>query len=425
MSNALAIAAVTAVLKDILENGLAHDPIATSIGDTLVTALPPDRVSVGTDERPQLNVFLYQVSPNRNADWLGREQLDFRGSHPGQMPLALDLHYLLTAYSPKDFQSELLLGYALQLLHEIPVLTPAMVHTALKHAAAVSSFGVLSQALASLSIEELANQVAPIKLCSEFFSMEETSKLWSSLQTHYRPSAGYQASMVLIGRSDAGKTEQRLPRLPVIDQIEPMSSSQSNHSFASGERVMLRGKYLQGEVTRIRIHGRSSILTPLDVRDNQISFTLPADLSIGVQGLQVLHLDRASLTPNGQELVSNLAAFVVHPTFTVTVSDIQNLSKKQDKDQRTAQLQIKVKPAIAAHQSAIVRLHAIDDLQSCQPFILPTEKTDRAKFDLPIQVKAGTYWVQLQVEDITSSILALIPGNDKNPSPPPFQITIS
>ena len=199
MSSALAIAAVTAVLKDILENGLTHDAIATSIGDTLITAIPPDRISVGTDERPQLNIFLYQVSPNRNADWVGRDRMDVRSTsaHP---PLALDLHYLLTAYGPKDFQSELLLGYALQLLHEISVLNRDRVYTALKHAASLSSFGVLSQALACVSIEDLADQIAPIKLCSEFFSMEETSKLWSSLQTPYRPSAGYQASMVLISK---------------------------------------------------------------------------------------------------------------------------------------------------------------------------------------------------------------------------------
>jgi Pvc16 N-terminal domain len=196
MSSALAIAAVTAVLKDILENGLTHDAIATSIGDTLITAIPPDRISVGADERPQLNIFLYQVSPNRNADWVGRDRIDVRLPPP----LALDLHYLLTAYGPKDFQSELLLGYALQLLHEIPILNRDRVYTALKHAASLSSFGVLSQALATLSIEDLADQIAPIKLGSEFFSMEETSKLWSSLQTHYRPSAGYQASMILISK---------------------------------------------------------------------------------------------------------------------------------------------------------------------------------------------------------------------------------
>ena len=61
MSNALSIAAVTAVIKDLLENGLVTDAIATSIGDVIVTALPPDRISVEGDERPQINLFLYSV----------------------------------------------------------------------------------------------------------------------------------------------------------------------------------------------------------------------------------------------------------------------------------------------------------------------------------------------------------------------------
>ncbi len=62
MTNALTIAAVTAVLKDLLENSLVSDFIATSMGDVTVTALPPDRISVGADERAGLNLFLYQVT---------------------------------------------------------------------------------------------------------------------------------------------------------------------------------------------------------------------------------------------------------------------------------------------------------------------------------------------------------------------------
>ncbi|MDF5726774.1 MAG: hypothetical protein PUP92_01735 [Rhizonema sp. PD38] len=38
MSNALAIAAVTPVLKHLIENGLVTDAIATNVGDVVVTA---------------------------------------------------------------------------------------------------------------------------------------------------------------------------------------------------------------------------------------------------------------------------------------------------------------------------------------------------------------------------------------------------
>ena len=210
MSNALAIAAVTAVLKDLLENGLVSDSITTSVGDVIVSALPPDRISVETDECALINLFLYQVTQNRNADWISQEM---RLRNPRQMgeprstnpPLALDLHYLLTAYGAKDFQTEILLGYVMQLLHEIPVLTPDIIHTALKGASTVNSSSILSQALATVSVSDLADGLGQIKIYPEFFSMEETSKLWSALQTHYRPSAAYRASMVLIDSRSRNK----------------------------------------------------------------------------------------------------------------------------------------------------------------------------------------------------------------------------
>jgi hypothetical protein len=208
MSNALSIAAVTAVLKDLIENGLVQDAIATSVGDVVVTALPPDRITQGTDERAQINLFLYQVTQNRNADWISEEyrskrrQLGDVRQHP---PLALDLHYLITAYGAKDFQAELLLGYVMQLLHDTPVFSRELIETALKNAAKVNTSSVLSQALTSVSIADVAENIGQIKISPEFFNMEDTSKLWSSLQTPYRPSAPYQVSMVLIDSRNAQK----------------------------------------------------------------------------------------------------------------------------------------------------------------------------------------------------------------------------
>ena len=70
MSNALAIAGVTAVLKDLLNNGLIDHNVTGAVGGNVtVTALPPDRVvAPGAQEGNQLNLFLHQVTPN--AGWL-------------------------------------------------------------------------------------------------------------------------------------------------------------------------------------------------------------------------------------------------------------------------------------------------------------------------------------------------------------------
>ena len=124
MSNALAIAGVTAVLRDLLDSGLIDHEVTDAMGQGVtVSAVAPDTIRIeGTEARPQLNVFMHQATPNaalRNVDLPSRNRDGHRLSNP---PLALDLHYLVTAYGVSDLQAEVLLGYAMQLLHETPVL---------------------------------------------------------------------------------------------------------------------------------------------------------------------------------------------------------------------------------------------------------------------------------------------------------------
>ena len=134
MSNALAIGAVTAVLRDLLNNGLIDHDIPAAVGDVAVSALPPDRVvSSSNGEDPnQLNLFLHRVTPNvgwRNANL---PTFDQNGRRVSNTPLGLDLHYLLTAYGSEDFHAEILLGYAMQLMHDTPVLRRDAIRRALE-----------------------------------------------------------------------------------------------------------------------------------------------------------------------------------------------------------------------------------------------------------------------------------------------------
>ena len=90
MSSALALAGVTYVLRDLLNDGLINNNTLDS--DVRVTARPPARdPSAATAQESQLNLFLYQVSPNtgwRNASLPSR---DFGGARITNPPLALDL----------------------------------------------------------------------------------------------------------------------------------------------------------------------------------------------------------------------------------------------------------------------------------------------------------------------------------------------
>ena len=67
MSNALAIASVTRLLRDLLNDAVVNGDIAAQLGtDVLVTSRPPDRIieDIGDTQPTQLNVYLHRVTPN-------------------------------------------------------------------------------------------------------------------------------------------------------------------------------------------------------------------------------------------------------------------------------------------------------------------------------------------------------------------------
>ena len=104
MSNALALAATTAVMRQMLQARLTNAGLA-ALGNVSVTALPPDRVTTGDSEANVLNLFLYQVTPSaamRNRDLATR---DSDGNLSARPVLALDLHYMLSAYGSKELHA--------------------------------------------------------------------------------------------------------------------------------------------------------------------------------------------------------------------------------------------------------------------------------------------------------------------------------
>ena len=196
MSSAFAIAAVTAVLKDLLNDGLADHDLSAA-GNVKVTALPPDRITTGgTAEPSQINLFLYLVTPNSGWRNVGLPSRDGNGARLTNPPLALDLHYLVTAYGAEEFHAEALLGYAMQLLHENPILTRQMINQTLKPR--LPNDVTVPPALKMLSTSDLAEQVESIKICPQTLTTEEISRLWTATQSHYRPTAAYQISVILI-----------------------------------------------------------------------------------------------------------------------------------------------------------------------------------------------------------------------------------
>ena len=137
MSTALAIASVTHVLKDLLNNGLIDQNVSgVTGGNVIVSALPPDRIDVTPAGQSQLNLFMYRVTPNAGWKNIGFPSRNTRGERINNPPMALNLHFLLTAYGSSELHSEILLGYGMQLLHEKPVLEREAIRLSLSPATA-------------------------------------------------------------------------------------------------------------------------------------------------------------------------------------------------------------------------------------------------------------------------------------------------
>lgn len=196
MSTALAISAVSAVLQFYLANMFTGT--SSMFGGTVsLTAQAPDLVQssfgTGTSAENQINLFLHQVT--YNAAWrnVGMPTLAADGvTRLSNPPLALDLHYLLTAYGSADWQAEGLLGYALMMFHENPVISRADVSYALNH---LSTLNNLSTALKTSG---LADQIEMIKITPATLGREEMAWLWTALKADYRPTFPFQVSVVLM-----------------------------------------------------------------------------------------------------------------------------------------------------------------------------------------------------------------------------------
>ena len=315
MSNGLEIAAITAVFKNLLEDGLVQNAALSGMGNVLVTTLPPDQVSVGVDGQPQLNLFLYQISPNRNAD-TGKTQrslYDRTSIEDVLPPLAIDLHYVLTAYGNKDFQTEMLLGYVMQLMHQTPVLSKAKIQASLNHVATINRSGLLARAIESTSIEALTEQLDRVRIAPNLFNAEQMSRLWSLFQGSYRPSIAYEVSMV-FGKSQKSLVESdfnsQVLYQPRINKVIASPSSE----IVPGSSFIIYGKNLKGDVTKLRLNGAENLLEPQIVEDNRILFKLPQNLQAGVQKVRVVHQQLyKQKNSKDTEIVSNEQTFVLHP----------------------------------------------------------------------------------------------------------------
>ena len=282
MSNALAIAAVTATLKDLISDSLLGLDLS-SIGSITVTATPPDRITTGQTEPNQLNLFLYQVTPN--SGWRNQTlpTRDGSGQRLRNAPLALDLHYLLTAYGAQDLNAEALLGLAMLALHDTPGLDRARLRNAL---------GPPNPPFGDFSALNLADQIESLKITPQYLGGEELSKLWTAMQARYRPSMAYQGSGVLMeaeaaaraappvlkrGADDRGPAA-RAAGAPRLESIRP-AASELLRAARLGDALRIEGRNLQAaDAELVFEHPRATAARTLPVAATASALALDAQL---------------------------------------------------------------------------------------------------------------------------------------------------
>lgn len=414
MSSALAIASVTAVLRELLHDALVDHGVSTVVPGADVTAVAPDRIAT-SNATTGLNLYCYGVSPNQG--WLN-ERLPSRdggGQRLTNPPLALDLHYLLTAYGTDDMHAEVLLGYGMHRLHEVPVLERDTIRSILQQPA------ILAGALADSG---LADQVELVKVAPEALRTEELSKLWSAFQASYRPSAAYRASVVLIeaeepvlsappvltrgGRHPVTGEEEgvvvatgTVVPYPTLTRIEPPDAQPAARL---GETVRLLGHHLDGTGHAVHfVHDRLDIdhtVAPISVSGDAIAVTIPGDSAAAADWPAGLYTVRVSLTRDGQDRQTNVLPLALAPTMDVAGITVTTAG--------TTTLDVPVAPEVRPRQSAALVVGQREVPAAAHP-----AQTATLTFELA-DAEPGTHFVRLRVDGIDSLLV------DRSVTPPVF-----
>ena len=371
MSNAQVIAATTATLRLLLLSGIpARD---AAIPQVDVTTLPPDKVNVNAD-KPALNLFLYQTA--LNGAWRNRDAAHARPGESPLPPLALNLHYLLTAYGHVDDRegdfSHRVFGAALSVLHDHPVLSP-------------------DELVAAMSPNPALRQVERARIAPLATTVEEMTRLWTIFQTNYRLSTAYEVSVVLIESDRAS-----VVALPVLRRGETNRGPVALASAAPtlmralppagrlgvrlGEALTLEGRGLDGGV-RVRVTSpllaAPVFLDPLPgATVDSLTVQLPAPADAGAMSTWAPGFYTAAAVvarPGIHDLVSNAVPFAVAPSITLSATQLAAPN---------ATLTVSCTPRLRADQQATLFLGGTAIAEKARIAVADPAQPSQSEFDV-------------------------------------------
>jgi hypothetical protein len=395
MSNALAIPGVTAVLRHFLNS--VYNNVNSVLGSVTVSAKAPDVVQteLGTGNNAPLlvNLFLHQVTPNAAWRNIGLPSLASDGiTVLKNQPLALDLHYLLTAYATEDSHAEALLSYAVAFLHDNAIFPRGQITAALT---ALPSNPFCD----GLRASGLADQFEMIKVTPATLGREEMAWLWTALKADYRPTFPFQVTVVLIEQQFA--TSFALPVLSrsitaqasAPPQILDVQLPTGQTSAAQGQSVTVTGVWLAGASLVALTNSRLGIyypVTPTAATNTSVTFTVPTDaanLPAGVYNLSILFTN----AKGDIVLSTNTLPMGVAPTVSGTPQTLNNSAGTL--------VTINCAPNVRQSQSASLALGST--AAPAQTF--NALQVSSLTFQFPTLV-SGQYLIRLRVDGVDSPV---------------------
>jgi hypothetical protein len=360
-----------------------------------ITIAPPD-VQHADVPGQHVNLFLYKIDENaslKNMDLPGRTSA---GAY-GRPPLALDLHYLMTAYGDNEedhVAAQEILGDAMRVLHDNGV--------------------VLGVVLDPVLRDEFEN----VKLYLEPLSLEELSKIWSALTLPMRLSSCYRVTVVQIESRNPRKYPRLVGELPAAGprvkalpvpamRIESISVNRAGDPPEServiayarvGDRLIVRGSGFprEGLSVFLGVVDATAQLVNVDDKDHpeldRVDVTIPDDAALQPGPIPLrLQLSVSLGDPEVPHLgiPSNIAVFVLVP-------GIAALNPNLGVNPRTLEINGTRLFHPAGESLAVVGTGIIRSPQ------YGVSTPQKIRFDLPAAFGAGQYPVRVRVNGAES-----------------------
>ncbi len=412
MSNHLAIATVTAALQQRLIQAVA----GSGVSNAFVTTERPDQRE--KDNRAGVNIFLFQVDQNvqyRNAN-LPMRRSD--GSLSKKPAIVLDLNYLISFHGEnKTLEPQRLMGAVASNLNALPTLSPAEIKD---NVITPSASAPNTDPRKFLGQSDLPTQPELVRFTLSPATQEELQHLWSLFdQTSYSLSLLYKASVVIIEPSDlvpqpALPVQQPLLYVrpfaePLIRQVSPTIGA--GLPITAGATLIVEGTNLRGEVTRVVVGGEEIAPASDQLTPTRIQVPLPASLSAGLHGLQVVHRLLMGDPPTEHRgFESNVAGVVLQPV----ISAINKSGASTSNGKVTLTLTLTVQPQLRKDQRVSLLLNRTSGKGEFA-FSIPPLSADAPSVAIQAQkIDPGEYYVRLQVDGAESPLI------DLNPASPSF-----